>query len=135
MNDGFTEIGTGETWNGKDSNLAVGASITGEYISHQTDVGPNKAQMYTLRTADGDKGIWGSTVLDGRFEQVRIGDIVRVTFQGESAKPGKFGKPFKLWKVESKPGVGTALQGPVVADPSQAELEKLPQINLDDLPY
>lgn len=132
--DEFIEIGGGETWNGKDSNLKVGDSITGEYLTIQTDVGPNNAKMYTVRTDAGDLGIWGSTVLDGRFEQVKLGSIVRVTYMGESDKPGKFGKPFKLWKVESKPnnvpaaGTATAADQPPAGDPGE-------QLSLDDLPY
>lgn len=114
MNDGFTEVGGGETWGSKDEPIQPGDQIVGEYLGTQHDVGPNKSQMHNLRTTDGDRAVWGSTVLDSRFEQVKVGDIVRVTFTGLSTKLGKYGKPFKEYKVEVKPGVG----GPVAPAPA-----------------
>lgn len=132
--DGFTEIGGGDAWNGKDSNLKIGDSITGTYVRHQSNVGRNNAQMYTLRTTDGDLGVWGSTVLDGRMEQTSIGDIVRITYLGESEKPGAYGKPFKLWKVESKPGAGQPA-GPSNSEVVDAKLDANGDIDLKDLGY
>lgn len=130
MNDGFTEVGGGETWGSKDEPLQPGDQITGEYLGTQHDVGRNKSQMHNLRTDDGDRAVWGSTVLDSRFEQVKVGDTVRVTFTGLSAKPGKFGKPFKEYKVESKPAPSPSGQdvapGPLASSSDQA---------LEDLGY
>lgn len=119
MNDGFTEVGGGEVWGSKDEPLKPGDQIVGEYIGTQKDVGPNNSKMHSLRTPDGDRAVWGSTVLDGRMEQVKLGDIVRITFTGLSAKLGKFGKPFKEYKVEVKPGIG----GPT--DPALSTNEQL----------
>lgn len=104
-NDGFVEVGGGEFWGSKDEPLKAGDSITGDYTGTQKDVGLNNSQVHNLKTAEGTRSIWGSTVLDSRFAQVNLGDTVRVTFTGLSDKPGKFGKPFKTYKVEVKPGV------------------------------
>lgn len=118
-NDGFEEVGNADAWSPEN----VGDSITGVYLGTQHDVGPNNSQMHNIRTADGDKGVWGSTVLDGRFKQVTVNDIVRVTYLGLSTKssPGK--KPFKLWKLESKPGDGSYGQGDA---PAETETKEAP---------
>lgn len=130
-NEGFTEIGGGTIWNSRDANLKIGDHITGIYIQHRSGVGRNDAELYTLRNDDGDQGIWGSTVLDDKFTSVSLGDIVRVTYLGESEKNGAYGKPFKLWKLESKAGEAqAAVKEPEVID---AKLDPAGEIDVKGL--
>jgi hypothetical protein len=138
QDDGFTEIGGGDFWGSKDEPIQPGDAITGEYVASQSNVGPNNSMVYTLRTEDGDKSVWGSTVLDTRMERVRVGDTVRITFVGLSQKAGKFGKPFKVWKVEVKPGTGQPAAAPAAAQQEEvidAKLNEQGEIDLNDLPY
>jgi hypothetical protein len=124
--DEFVEVGGGETW--KPEN--IGDSIQGQYVAKQEDVGPNSSNMYTLRTAEGDRDIWGSAVIDNKFRSLRIDQEVKVEFLGlGKAAPGK--KPYKDFKVLAKPA---ANGGPVNNVPT-AGLDDAGEINLDDLNY
>lgn len=82
-NEDWIEAGGGDqnpTWDGQ-------GVIQGTYVKQQSGVGPNKSFLYTLETAEGPMGIWGSTVLDTKFENIPVGCLVRVEFIG--MKQGK----------------------------------------------
>jgi len=72
--------GDNPTWDRKEP-------IQGVYVNLKTDVGPNNSNMYTLKTKDGEIEVWGSTVLDSKFERVQRGAEVRIECLGEV--PGK----------------------------------------------
>lgn len=93
--DDWTEIGggsDGETWNRE-------GSISGQYISKQQHVGQNDSNMYTLKTDNGNIGVWGSTVLDSKFESVTVGSLVKIEALGKPA-----GKNYYDYKVFTKAG-------------------------------
>lgn len=119
--DGFVEIGSGDAW----SPAEEGDSITGVFVGTKEDVGPNKSKMHNLRKDDGIVGVWGSTVLDDKFEAVREGDTVRVTYTGLSKEKGNFGKPWKTWKLEVKPAQAT----------NQEELPTDGNVDVSDIGY
>lgn len=79
--------------------------VQGIYVREQNDVGPNKSKLYTLRTEDGDVGVWGSTVLDSKFEQIPPNSEVRVESLGTAE--GKNGKEYNDFKVQYKPAKTT----------------------------
>lgn len=129
--DDFVEVGGGEVWDGS-------KPVQGFYVHKAENVGPNNSMMYTLRTKDGDISIWGSAVLDSKFDQIRIGDEVRVEFTGLSDKSGKFGKPFKTYKVSVRPGPADGYQTQEERDPGITDIaddEDTDDIDLDKLPY
>ena len=72
--------------------------VQGVFVNMQTDVGPNKSNMYTLKTKDGEVDVWGSTVLDSKFEQVPRGAEVRIEFLGMAE--GKSGKEYADYKFQ-----------------------------------
>jgi hypothetical protein len=78
--DDWTEIGGGdanqEMWNRE-------GTITGKYTNKQTNVGPNDSNVYTLETENGSVGVWGSTVLDTKFEQITLGSLVKIESLGK----------------------------------------------------
>ena len=77
-----------------------GDFIEGELVAVQNDVGPNKAMLYSVKTLEGVKSVWGATILDSRMALVSIGEKVKITYLGKS-KEKKGGKnPAKLFKVE-----------------------------------
>lgn len=89
----WVEVGGGDNtaWDKKQP-------IQGVYVGMKTDVGPNKSNMYTLRTKDGEVDVWGSTVLDSKFENINKGMEVRIECLGEAES--KAGKSYMDYKVQ-----------------------------------
>lgn len=95
--------------------------IEGKLIAVRHDVGPNGSKMYTLQTKDGTKAVWGSTVLDTKFEQIRQGSMVRIEPLGEVVSE-KTKRKYQDFKVFCKPP-----EFEEVLDPDE-------QIPTDDVP-
>ena len=78
-------------------------TIIGQYVKVRTDVGRNKSNIFELKLESGDTiGVWGSTVLDGRFESILPGSMVKIEFLGKTA--GKDAKgAYKNYLVHMKP--------------------------------
>lgn len=72
--------------------------VQGVFVNMRTDVGPYKSNMYTLKTKDGEVDVWGSTVLDSKFEQVPRGAEVRIEFLGLAE--GKSGEEYADYKFQ-----------------------------------
>lgn len=87
--------GTDSTWDGK-------APLIGKYLRYETEVGPNASNMYHIQTEDGVVGVWGSTVLDSKFQNVKEGSLVRVESLGLKKNP-KTGREFKDFSLKVKP--------------------------------
>lgn len=68
------------------------APIEGEYVRKDTDVGPNHSNMYYLKNDDGETGIWGSTVLDDKFQNIEVGQYIKIEPLG--LVKGKSGKEY-----------------------------------------
>jgi hypothetical protein len=71
--------------------------VQGFYTHKQENVGPNSSNLYTLKTDKGDVGVWGSTVIDSKFEQIPTGSEVRIESLGTAE--GKNGKEYNDYKV------------------------------------
>lgn len=95
--------------------------IEGKLVSVRHDVGPNGSRMYTLQTKDGAKAVWGSTVLDTKFEQIKLGFMVRIEPLGEVLSE-KTKRKYQDFKVFYKPPEFTE-----VLDPDEP-------ISTDDVP-
>lgn len=78
--------------------------IMGTLKAKREKVGPNGSNMYMLEVEgeEGLIGVWGSTVLDTKFEQIPVGSMVKVEFVGMT-KSEKTGREFKNYKVMYKP--------------------------------
>lgn len=89
----WIEVGSGDstTWDKEQP-------IQGVFVGMKTDVGPNKSNMYTLKTKDGEVDVWGSTVLDNKFENIGKGMEVRIECLGETES--KTGKKYIDYKVQ-----------------------------------
>jgi len=110
-----TEAGntSGSTWNPDEQKV-----IFGTYKSMKSDVGPNHSNVYIIQEDDKDEttSVWGSTVLDGRFEEIPQGSRVKIEFLGR--EKGKSPQPYKNYKVvyvEPKTGVEDVFPGATVA--------------------
>lgn len=71
--------------------------IEGEFIKVERDIGPNKSNMYTIKTDVGEIKLWGSTVLDDKLMGVPQGAYVQIEYEGK--KPSKNGGSYHSYKV------------------------------------
>ena len=70
--------------------------MEGRYIAKNTNVGKHKSNVYIVETDNGEKvGVWGGTVIDGRFDKIAIGKKVGIEYLGE--KEGKNGMYNNFW--------------------------------------
>ena len=88
-------VGGGDMWD-KES------TIQGVLKKKQSEVGPNESMLYTLETKDGDVGVWGSTVLDTKFEEIEVGYEVKIEPLGEVVSE-KTKRKYQDFKVLYRP--------------------------------
>lgn len=89
-----------DSWNGKEANLKVGDKLHGFYTGVKRNVGKFNANIYVIEDTDDKKwDVWGSTVLDGAFDQIKLGAEVEIEFTG-TQDTGK-GNPVKLYEVSA----------------------------------
>lgn len=75
-----------------------GDSIEGVLLNKEEGVGSNDSMLYTLEVENKPIGVWGSTVLDPKMVATKIGDKVKIVYDGRGeAKSGKNAP--KLFKV------------------------------------
>lgn len=98
MSDWIESGSSGESWKPEKE----GEEIIGRYVAKKENVGINNSNVYVLDVDGSDEPVkvWGSTVLDSRFEEIRIGYDVKIEFLGH--KKGKSPKPYKDFKVMYK---------------------------------
>lgn len=103
----FQPVGNNSTdrsWPEKGHDLHEGDFIEGVYVAKNTNLGPNNSNMYILQTSAGERvGVWGSTVLDTKFEKIAINQRVAVEYVG--TKKGKSGSTYKDYFVGVDPFV------------------------------
>lgn len=105
----------------------VGDELMGVLEHVDENVGPNKSHMYTLRKPNGDLvKIWGSTLLDSRFQFINLGEHVKIIFQGEK-KGVKSGRDYLDFKVYHR-------AAPLASNPTQPT-KKSEEISPDDIPF
>lgn len=85
------------TWPEKDKPLKEGDSIEGKYVQKLTDIGSHKSNVYVLDVNGERVGVWGSTVIDARMEDVQIGMTVGFEYLG--LERGKSGAEYKNFMV------------------------------------
>lgn len=83
--------------------------IDGYYVEKKVNVGVNNANLYLVKTDDGEVyTIWGTTALNQEMDKRRIGDYVRIKWLGKKlTKKGAEKKPtqrvstdsFHAWEV------------------------------------
>lgn len=94
----MTKAGDSKTWKPE----KAGDKIIGQYLAKKENVGENNSMMYMLEVEEKDGstevyGVWGSTVLDDRFIEVKIGEIVKVEYLGKKASKG--GRSFHAYEL------------------------------------
>lgn len=84
----------GDTWDKKDP-------IQGLYVAKKINVGSHNSNMYMIKVDGEQVGVWGSAVLDGRFEEIPVGSEVRIEHLGEVT--GRNGTKYVDYKVQYRP--------------------------------
>lgn len=99
------QLGTIIRWDevadkGQEQTLYLGPTVQGLYVDKKMNIGANKSNLYEIEIADGRKvSIWGSALLDGKFDLIPMGSEVRVTYLGmEKAKQSA--RSYRTFKVE-----------------------------------
>lgn len=88
-----------EIWNFEEDMLLEGV-LTGV----QEGIGPHNSTLYEAKV-DGKKvKFWGSTIIDTRLRNVKIGEEIKIQYKGEkkSAKTGRKYKDYVVWHRESE---------------------------------
>lgn len=80
------------------------AEIEGLYIEKREDVGPNNSNMYIIESAEDHENyaVWGTTLLDRRFEKINLNEEVRIIFKGMETSE-KSGREYKNFEVYARP--------------------------------
>ena len=82
-----------------------GDEIVGYLEKVESGIGPNKSRMYTLRKTDGNYiKVWGSTLLDRRFDFISQGEKVKIVYLGKkkAQKGGREYHDFKVYHIAAK---------------------------------
>lgn len=81
-----------------------GESVEGLYINKDENVGENNSNIYFIEQLKDNEviQIWGTTILDNRMRIVKIGQQVKITYEGKAEKGSKGKQAPHLWKVQYK---------------------------------
>lgn len=81
-------------------------SLIGTFKRQKINVGPNNSNIYEIEvTVAGELklySIWGSSVLDSKFEQIDVGTMVKIEALGDFTSP-KTGRTYNDFKISVKP--------------------------------
>lgn len=79
--------------------------LVGVYVGKQENVGDNKSNMYTIEKKDGARvGVWGSALLNSRFERIFIGEEVKIVYLGKE-KSKKTNRNYRNYSFYHRPVV------------------------------
>jgi hypothetical protein len=89
----------GEVWTPEKE----GDIIQGQYVGVETGVGVNKSNLYSLKEENKDEPtkVWGSKVLDAKFAEIEVGNMVQIEYLGR--EKGDKPQPYKNYRVMYKP--------------------------------
>lgn len=76
--------------------------LIGQYIRLKTDVGAHSSNVYVIRRDDGSEvGVWGSTVINGRFSEIPMRSKISIEALGETKS--KNGTTYKDYLIKYIP--------------------------------
>lgn len=90
----------------EDRSVYLGSVLTGYYTGKKTDVGQNGSNLYEIQMSEEGPNygrlvaIWGSSLLDGRFDEVPLNSMVRITCLGIAQPKTPRGRAYMNFKVE-----------------------------------
>lgn len=78
----------------------MGDSIQGFYVNKREGVGANASNVYEIKLPDGQLvSIWGSSLLDGKFNEIPMGCEVRVEYLGIAQPKTSGGRAYANFRV------------------------------------
>lgn len=93
---GWLKVEMGDTWKPEKE----GDEVIGLYLGKEENVGENGSNLYSLESQDHQNiSVWGSTVLDIRMKNVKVGEEVKIVFKGLKDSPNRKGKQYKDFEV------------------------------------
>lgn len=95
--EGWIESGQSASWG--ESEVLIG-----KYVRMKTNVGMHGSNVYIVHGEDGSElSVWGSTVINGRFEEIPIGSMVKIEPLGETkSKQGTKYKDYRIMYIPPK---------------------------------
>lgn len=115
--------------NNKTWNVDEQSKIQGIYIGKQDDIGTNHATVHTIKIDTGEKiGIWGNDLLNGKLQEIKIGEEVLIEFIGRVKSTKRSGAEYKSYKVFKRP-VPVSFQE---VDGNNIQEEEIPVIDADN---
>lgn len=85
------------SWNYLDQ--GEGTEFVGIYLAKQEHVGENDSIIYNFER-DGEMiSVWGSTVLDIRMKNIKIGEEVKIVYKGKAESQKRKGKTYHDFDV------------------------------------
>lgn len=103
--------GSGTTWKPDEQPV-----IFGTYKHSKSDVGPNNSMVYVIQEDDKDEptSVWGSTVLDTKFEEIPPRSRVKIEYLGMAKGKRAEYKDYKVVFVAPTDAVADAFPGATV---------------------
>lgn len=135
-------MGQTPMWNGKDAEgnfmLKEGDVLEGVFVSVKPDVGSNHANVYTFKKANGEVvSVWGSTILDTRFENLNPGEEVMVKYLGYPESKQRKGAHYHSYDVFHR--MPETQQVPVINEneeiPASFTPEDSEEIDIKEIPF
>lgn len=106
--DDWIETGQSASWD--ESEVLIGT-----YVRVKTNVGTHNSNVYVIRKEDGSElGVWGSTVINGRFEEIPVGSLIKIESLGETKS--KTGTKYKDYRIMYKPAKEVPVVDPFVEE-------------------
>jgi len=74
--------------------------LIGVFTGKDENVGENNSTIYHLEKQDGEMtDVWGSTVLDVRLKNIKVGEEVKIVYNGKKPSPNRKGKFYHDFEV------------------------------------
>ena len=97
-NDGWQKVSMSSIWDYKA--LGKESELVGVYMYKEEGIGENNSTLYTFELSDGSAvSIWGNTLLDMRFKNLKPGEEVKVVYLGQEPSPKRKGKFYHNFEV------------------------------------
>lgn len=87
----------GETWDPLVNNV-----LQGIYAGRKSNVGPNGSNLYQIKVGDSVISVWGSALIDARFEEISLNEEVFIEFLG-MAKNKDGTREYKNFDIQHRP--------------------------------
>ncbi len=108
-----------EPRNPEDLSVYLGPTIQGKYVKKKTNIGTNESSIYEIILTDGNLiGMWGSNLIDGKFDSIPLNSEVYIEFLGITQPKTAKGRPYNDFKIQYRaPAFQDANAGAVVTPP------------------